>query len=206
MDGTLLDTEVLARQCFDAACADLGLIVESGVYDRCVGTNWETTERIIRSACPPDFPYPDLIARWSERYHAVVAHEAVPIKPGIQQLLHCLSERHVPLGVATSTQREVVETKLRLAGLDHYFVTLVCGGETKRGKPHPDPYQRALTDMSLPASQCWAVEDSDNGVRSAYAAGLTVIQIPDELTPAPEIVKMGHKILSSALDLLPHLL
>jgi HAD superfamily hydrolase (TIGR01509 family) len=205
MDGTLLDTEVLARACFERACRDLGWSADAAIYDLCVGATWEATEQIMRSGFGNDFPYEKISARWSKHYHDFVDHQPVPIKPGIDKVLKKLQEMSVPMAVATSSHRNAVETKLSLAGIDHHFQHLVCAGETLRGKPQPDPYLAAVAGLGLPGSRVWAVEDSDNGVRSAHAAGLVVFQIPDELAPLQEIVKLGHEILDSALELLPRL-
>lgn len=205
MDGTLLDTEVLARACFEQACADFGWQVDSAIYDRCVGTTWEATERIIRAGCGPEFPYETIAERWTAHYHAHVDHHPVPIKRGIEIVLARLSELSVPMAIATSSHRPAVETKLALAGIDHHFEFLICGGETSRGKPHADPYLAAVKGLDLATRDCWAVEDSDNGVRAAHAAGLVVFQIPDEMPPSAEVAQLGHEILDSALDLIPKL-
>jgi len=205
MDGTLLDTEVLARACFERACADFVWQVESAIYDRCVGTTWEATERILRAALGPEFPYEVVAARWTEHYHAHVHHHPVPLKPGIETVLARLAELAVPMAIATSSHRPTVETKLALAGIDHHFELLVCGGETSRGKPHADPYLAATRGLDLSTAVCWAVEDSDNGVRAAHAAGLIVFQIPDEMAPSKEVAQLGHEILVSALELMPKL-
>ena len=109
------------------------------------------------------------------------------------------------MAVATSSRRTTVEKKLALAGIDHHFDFLVCGGETPRGKPHADPYLAAVAELDMQAHCCWAIEDSDNGVRSAVAAGLVVFQIPDEMAPSDEVYALGHEVLASATDLLPRL-
>lgn len=206
MDGTLLDTEKLARSCYVQACADFDWPFEAAVFDRCVGTTWEETERILRSSFGPAFPYDDIEARWTQLYHNHVDHYPVDVKPGIEQVLAKLAQSGVPLSVATSSLRPTVERKLELARLDHHFEFLICGGETVRGKPFADPYLAAVERMQLAPRTCWAIEDSDNGVRSAIAAGLVVFQIPDEMAPADEIVSFGHEILPSAVDLLAKLL
>jgi HAD superfamily hydrolase (TIGR01509 family) len=205
MDGTLLDTERIARACFLQACADIGWSVDITVYDRCVGATWVESERIMRTGFGAEFPYEAMDKRWSELYHAHVHHKPVDIKAGVLAVLQRLSDLSLPLAVATSSRRATVEKKLALAGIDHHFDFLVCGGETPRGKPHADPYLAAIAELDLQAHCCWAVEDSDNGVRSAVAAGLMVFQIPDEMAPSDEVCALGHEVLTSATDLLPRL-
>ncbi len=202
MDGTLLDTERLARACFARACEDVGWQADMAVYDRCVGTTWEATERIIRVGYGPDFPYERMSERWEARYHAHVHHEPVDLKPGVDALLEWLQAADIPMAVATSSRRPTVEAKLHLAGLDHYFVSLVCGGETPAGKPAADPYLAAVARLGVAPRASWAVEDSDNGVRAAHAAGLEVFQIPDELAPHPDVRALGHRVCRSAREIL----
>ncbi len=202
MDGTLLDTERLARRCFARACRDVGWEPDMAVYDRCVGTTWEATERIIRQGFGPDFPYVRMSAVWTDYYHAHVHHEPVDLKPGIVEVLERLTVLGIPMAVATSSRRPTVETKLELAGIDGYFKHLICGGETAAGKPAADPYLAALSALDARSPGSWAIEDSDNGVRAAHAAGMTVFQIPDELEPDATVLALGHAVLSSAHELL----
>lgn len=205
MDGTLLDSETLARAYFEQACLDVYQAVDMRVYDRCVGTTWEVTEALMRESFGPAFPFEVVDRRWSQLYRTHIAQTPVAIKPGILLLLKLLRELNIPLAVATSSRRPEVETKLRMAAIDQYFEFTVCGGETDQGKPHPAPYLAATAALGCLPAQCWALEDSDNGVRSAMAAGLTVFQIPDALPPSEEALGLGQKILESAVDLLPRL-
>jgi HAD superfamily hydrolase (TIGR01509 family) len=201
MDGTLLDTERLTRRYFLQACEEAGWEVDTAVYDRCVGTTWDVTKRIMLEGFGRDFPMQAISERWLGNYHMHVENKPVDVKPGIRELLLHLSKVGVPLAVVTSTRRPVTERKLGLACLDQYFALTVCGGETHRGKPNPDPYLKATRDLGVAPQDAWAIEDSDNGVLAAHRAGLTVFQIPDELTPSDEVRALGHAILESAQQL-----
>ncbi len=199
MDGTLLESEKLTRACFIEACADLGWVdLDMSVYDRVVGGTYEATGRILRAGYGPAFPLDAVQERWSEIYHAHIDARPVDLKPGVETLLLKLQDLDVPMALATSSHRGTTEKKLSMAGLIGYFDFLVCGGETSQGKPHPAPYLHATSRLGQSAGVCWAVEDSDNGVRSAVAAGLKVIQIPDEMTPSDEVRALGHEIVETA--------
>ncbi len=204
MDGTLLDSERVARACFEHALREMGWHVDREAYDRCIGSTGAGTRRILMAAYGDTFPFRELEQRWARGYHARVLNGSVPVKPGIVEVLEYLSALRTPMAVVTSTGRETSQTKLRLAGLDRYFEFLVCGGEAAHGKPHPAPYQLALDRFGLEASVCSAVEDSANGVRAAYAAGCTVFQIPDELEPDEDLKRLGHTILERADQLLEY--
>lgn len=207
LDGTILESEKLARACFQQACLDVGIAeVDLRVYNRCVGTTQETTETIMRKGYGPEFPFDVVLRRWSDIYQTQILQTAIPRRPGIEMLLERLRALQIPMAVVTSSRRTTVETKLNKSELAEYFEFTVCGGETAFGKPDPAPYAKAVERLQCPADRCWALEDSDPGVRSAHAAGLTVFQIPDELMPSEAVRGLGHEILGSPLELLARLI
>ncbi len=205
MDGLLLDSERLARDAFVRACTDHGWQADLTAYHRCIGSTYEATERILREHHGADFPYSDIDTSWSAHYHARLADAPVPVKDGAQALLEFFAIAGVPVALATSTRRAVAEEKLAKVGLDRFFAHTVCGGETERGKPNPDPYLAAVAGLGLEAGECLAFEDSENGVRSAHAAGCVVVQVPDLVPPPDALVALGHLIVGSLTDVLHEL-
>ncbi|MEE8079135.1 MAG: HAD family phosphatase [Pseudomonadales bacterium] len=202
MDGLLFDSERLARDAFVQACEQWGLQADMTAYMRCIGSTYEATQRILLEAYGPEFPYADIERTWSGIYHARIHACPVPLKEGAVALLDHLRGAEIPTALATSTRRSTAVVKLEKAGLAGYFSHTICGGETPRGKPHPDPYMAAAAGLRLAPEQCWALEDSENGVRSALAAGCLVIQVPDLVIPGAEMRALGHVIESSLLDVL----
>lgn len=205
LDGTLLDSETLARQCFLAACADIGFEPDVAVYNRCVGSTEQATEQIMRAEFGPDFDFESMQQRWSVHYHAYLDQQAVALKPGVRSVLETLQTRQIPMAVVTSSMRPTVEKKLHKAGLAHFFELYVCGGEAASGKPDPHPYLKALSLLGLAPQVCWGIEDSDNGTRASLAAGMVTFQIPDAIPPGADMRASGHPILASMDDLLPYL-
>ncbi|MBX3706605.1 MAG: HAD family phosphatase [Pseudomonadales bacterium] len=195
MDGLLLDSERLALEAFLRAGAEFGWTPDLDVYRRCVGSTYEATARLLEPLLPDGLAYANFDARWSAVYGELLDAGLLEVKPGAVELLTLLAERDVPRALATSTRRALAEHKLALSGLAGFLPHRVCGGETVRGKPHPDPYLAALGLLGTPAAATWACEDSDNGVRAAHAAGLHVIQVPDLVEPGPEVRNLGHLIL-----------
>lgn len=202
MDGLLLDSERLARLAFWEACDELGVAVEDAVYARCIGSTPAGTEQILQEALGPELNFPVLDRMWSDRYAARLEAGPVDLKPGAIDLLVALAELGIPRGLATSTGRGLATRKLTGAGVISYFACLICGGETARGKPHPDPYLAAVACLGVPAGAAWALEDSENGVRSAHAAGLRVFQVPDLVAPSVELRALGHAVVPSLSDVL----
>ncbi|MCZ6658835.1 MAG: HAD family phosphatase [Gammaproteobacteria bacterium] len=197
MDGLLLDSERVARQCFVEACRDCDWEPDLDVYNLCIGSTYAATEQILCTNFGARFPWQAVSERWHDLYHARVLHHPVVVKSGAVEVLDLLDRHGVPAALATSTRRETTIAKLGNAKLSNRFQHVICGGETRRGKPHPDPYLEAVQRLGLAPHVCWAFEDSDNGVRAAVAAGLTVFQVPDLVRPSDSVQALGHTIVRS---------
>jgi beta-phosphoglucomutase-like phosphatase (HAD superfamily) len=96
-----------------------------------------------------------------------------------------------PLGLASSSNRELIDLVLEAAGLQHAFQTTVSSEEVPRGKPAPDVYLEAARRLGVPAQRCVAIEDSANGLRAAAAAGMAVIAVPNPHYP-PEAEALAY--------------
>ncbi len=200
MDGLLLDSERLARDAFVRACEDHGYEADLVAYLECIGSTYDQTRERLMAAYGQDFPYQAIDERWRHHYHARLAEGPVPLKDGAQALLAHLTTREVPMALVTSTRRATAEQKLEATGLIRFFDSLICGGETERGKPHPDPYLAGAARLELEPTDCWALEDSANGVRAAVSAGCMVYQVPDLVAPTTEIEQLGHQIVGTLHD------
>nr|WP_086937904.1 HAD family phosphatase [Thaumasiovibrio occultus] len=202
MDGLLLDTERVCFDIFEQACHAQNVPFLSDVYLSCIGCNSVGVERIMRAGYGPDLDYRALNDEWRQRYTVVVMNEAIPMKSGVIAMLEWLKANGIPAAVATSTQREVAEAKLRLSGLMPYFQSVTTGCEVEQGKPHPEIYLLAASRLGVEPTDCIAFEDSNNGVKSAVAANMTTFQIPDLVAPSDEVKALGHHIHPSMDDVL----
>lgn len=117
----------------------------------------------------------------------------------MRELLQYLKEEKIPVGLASSTRLAAVEEELKQAGLYDYFRVVVGGDQLKRSKPEPDIYLMACEKMGISPENAYAVEDSYNGIRAAYSAGMMPIMVPD-LLPATE--EMREKSIAVFDDLL----
>ncbi|GLT16984.1 phosphatase [Vibrio zhanjiangensis] len=200
MDGLLLDTERVCMHVFRQACSTVNLPFYEDVYLSIIGRNSVGIEKIFRQAYGNNLD--KLHLEWRRNYDAIVKHQPIPVKEGVVELLNWLRTNKIPTAVATSTQRDVAEIKLQLAGIDTFFDGLTCGCEVSNGKPDPEIYLLAAKRLGVDAKHCLAFEDSNNGVRSAIAAQMTTFQIPDLVEPCEEIKALGHTILPSLKDVL----
>ena len=118
-----------------------------------------------------------VIDRLAARYH-----EWLPLLPGALDVVLRLGSRW-PLGLASSSPRRLIDTVLESAGLTHRFHVTVSTEEVAAGKPSPAVYQTVARRLGVHPSQAVAIEDSSNGLRSAAAAGLAVLAVPNRAFP-----------------------
>lgn len=138
---------------------------------------------------------PDEIARLVVDEMVATLRKHVPILPGAEAALQHTS-RDFRLGLATSAARPVAETVLEQTGWNRYFDVVVSADDVASGKPAPDVYLRALELMHAKAADSEAVEDSTNGIRSAHAAGLRVIAVPNrEFPPTPDALALATRVI-----------
>jgi HAD superfamily hydrolase (TIGR01509 family) len=119
---------------------------------------------------------------------------AVTLIDGAVELVAAVAAR-VPVGLASSAPREIIDTVMETMGIGPYFSATVSSAEVARGKPSPDVYAEAVNRLGIDAARSVAVEDSSNGVRAAAAAGLTVVAVAHDRYPlAPDAVAVSHSV------------
>ena len=129
--------------------------------------------------------------------------ERLPLIPGAVEAVERLAARW-PLGLASSSNRELIDLALESSGLGRLFAATVSSEEVARGKPAPDVYLEAARRLGVPPGRCAAIEDSENGILSAKAAGMGVLAIPNpQFPPAPEALAEADAVLASIVELTP---
>ncbi len=132
-----------------------------------------------------------------------IYREHLPLIPGAVEAVQRLAARW-PLGLASSSNRELIDFVLEVSGLGRYFQVSVSSEEVPRGKPAPDVYLEAARRLGVPSERCAAVEDSENGIRSAKAAGMRVVAIPNpQYPPAEDALAEADLVLDSIAGLTP---
>lgn len=139
-----------------------------------------------------------VVARLADLYR-----EHLPLIPGARETVIRLA-RVWRLGLASSANRPLIELVLELAELRGCFAAAVSSEEVHRGKPAPDVYVEAARRLGLSPTRCAAVEDSTNGLRSAWAAGMAVFAVPNrEFPPADDALALAADVLDSIAELTP---
>jgi HAD superfamily hydrolase (TIGR01509 family) len=132
--------------------------------------------------------------------------ERLPLLPGAVESVRALASEW-PLGLASSSNRHVIELVLELAGIADAFEATVSSEEVGSGKPAPDVYLEAARRLEVDPTACAAIEDSTNGLRSARAAGMGLIAVPNrDFPPDPDALELADVVLDSLTELTPEVI
>ena len=186
MDGLLFDTEALWQEALLAAAAAGGHAISwtrstTSPSSRCDGRK---TRGLFLAHFGEDFRFDDFHADW-RRHFWLIAEDKLALKPGAPELLDVLDQFRCCRGPSppSSISRATVDRHLTAHGLLNRFDHLVCRGDYENGKPAPDPFLTAAERLRVEPRLCLALEDSHVGVRSASAAGMMTVMVPDLLEP-----------------------
>ncbi|MBN2858377.1 MAG: HAD family phosphatase, partial [Candidatus Delongbacteria bacterium] len=197
MDGLLFDTEKLCWNCFQEICAEYGYDPDFSIYRKCIGRSAVEGNKLLEEGFGKSIPYTEVNLKWNDLYRSRLDSKEIPLKEGVLKFLDELKNKNIKMAVATSTETGLALKKLERGGVLKYFLTVTGGDSVKESKPHPDIYLKAAGSIGADPKKCIAFEDSDNGVRAAHGAGMTVVQIPDLIEPSADILRLGHTIAES---------
>lgn len=202
MDGVLIDTEKHFLTTWQQAAHDLG-VMEFGPEHALMLRSFASkfAEPATKEIFGEDFPYTEIRMRRRVLMEEVLKKYGIEKKPGVEEALKALREKGYKLAVATASDYERASRYLKQVDLFDCFDEILCATMVENGKPYPDVYLYACEELGEDPKDCIAVEDSPNGVTSAYRAGMKVIMIPDLTQPDEELEKMLYKKVSCAMDL-----
>ncbi len=190
MDGVLFDSESLVLQSWEIVAARHEIPEIQTICRRCLGTNADAAKQMFLSYYGADFPYDTYKAEMSQEFWKGVEMGKMALKPGVREILDFLQTAHIPTAIASSTRTAVIQRELALFDLTDLFQKIIGGDQVRHSKPHPEIYQKACAALKIPPADAVAIEDSYNGIRSAHAAGMQAIMIPDLLPPTAEILPL----------------
>jgi HAD superfamily hydrolase (TIGR01509 family) len=184
LDGVIIDTEEVWEDVRREYVAGFGKQFRPDSQSRMMGMSTpEWSGLLSREVGVPRTPQEvaaDVLGRMAERYRV-----ELPLIPGSVDAVKRMAARY-PVALASSSARVLIDQVLETAGLTGTFQVTLSTEEVPRGKPFPDVYLKATEQLGLDPAVCAAVEDSSNGLRSAAAAGLTVICVPHGVYPPAE--------------------
>jgi HAD superfamily hydrolase (TIGR01509 family) len=202
LDGVLLDSEQLWDQAREELARERGGRWHANAQRDMMGMSSPEWSRYMRDVIGLSGA-PEEISREVVERLAKLYHEHLPVVPGAREAVERLAARW-PLGLASSSNRELIDLALELLGVKHLFKATVSSEEVARGKPAPDVYLEAAQRLGVDPTHAAAIEDSENGIRAAKAAGMRVIAIPNRHFPPPdEALAQADVVLDSLAELTP---
>jgi HAD superfamily hydrolase (TIGR01509 family) len=200
LDGLLLDTEQLWDEVREQLAGERGGRWSERAQADMMGMSSPEWSRYMHDVVglddPPDEIAAEVVRRMEARYR-----ESLPLVPGASEAVERLAARW-PLGLASSSNRPLIDLALELAQIDRLFAATVSSEEVARGKPAPDVYEEVCRRLGVAPARAAAIEDSRSGIRSAQAAGLRVVAIPNaHFPPDEESLRLADRVLSSLEEL-----
>lgn len=201
MDGTLFDTEKHYQWAWRKAIADAGYELDASevLKLRSLGAPYNVAQ--FQEWFGEEVDYRAIRQEGVDLMKDMLAHE-IPLKPQVPQTLEKLRQMGYSMAVVTATAQEQAVSNLKLAGLLPFFDHVISASMVKRGKPAPDVYLYACEVLGVQPENCYAVEDSPNGVMSAHAAGCRTIMIPDLSQPDAELSRLLYRKLDTFGELI----
>jgi HAD superfamily hydrolase (TIGR01509 family) len=202
LDGVLLDTEELWDEARRQIAEERGGRWRPEAQRAMMGMSSPEWSRYMHDVIgvpdPPDRISEEVVERLAELYR-----RELPLVDGAIEAVRRIGDRW-PLGIASSSNRPLIDLFLELTGTRDLFRATVSSEEVAHGKPAPDVYLEAARRLQVGPERCAAIEDSENGIRSARAAGMHVVAIPNRVfPPSTEALALADVVLDSPAGLTP---
>jgi HAD superfamily hydrolase (TIGR01509 family) len=203
LDGTLLDTEPLHFEAHRRFLATVGIVPSEAELVGNIGKGDVTFYRELIAARGVAGDPAAWVAAKTAVLIGIYRERPVPANPGAAALLDEAWRRGIATVVVTSSERALAVAALNSAGLDARLPMRVCREDTRRHKPHPEPYLLAAVRLGLPPAVCLAIEDSPSGVAAARTAGCSTAALAGHI-PGAELARAGAtRVLARLDELLP---
>ena len=196
MDGLMFDTERVFVKAWDYAGEKIGIGKAGYMTMKTLGMNIVMSRKLWINEFGAKYSEEGLRKYTKEFLEDYYKNNKVPVKKGLYNLLEYLNKSNYKIAVASSSPRWEVKKHLKDADILKYFNVIVCGDMVEKSKPDPEIYLKACELLDLEPCQCIALEDSKNGILSAYNAGCKTIMVPDMWQPDDEIKKIVYKVIS----------
>jgi len=205
LDGVLLDTEELWDEARRQLAEERGAGWPDDAQRAMMGMSSPEWSRYMHDVIGLPEPPEQISAEVVQRLEALY-RERLPLVPGALEAVRRIGARW-PLGIASSSNRPLIDLVLELTGTRDLFRATVSSEEVESGKPAPDVYLEAARRVGVDPASGVAIEDSENGIRSASAAGMHVVAIPNRVfPPSGEALALPDAVLGSLDELTPELI
>ena len=205
MDGVIFDSEKLVVECWVETAQKYGIVGVEKMCKECLGLNRQASKEKFLVHYGSDFPYDSYKQEMSQLYHRRAKEGALLMKTGVVELLTFLKEKGIKIALASSTREQVVTWELQYAGIIDFFDEIVCGDMVSHSKPDPEIFLKACQLLEVEPEGAFAIEDSYNGIRAAFAGGLRPIMVPDLAEPTEEMENLAEVILPSLHEVISYI-
>ena len=200
LDGVVVDSEQVWDDVREQLARERGGAWHDGAQADMMGMSSPEWSRYMHEVIglpeSPEEINTEVVRRLLARYD-----ESLPLLDGAVEAVRRLAPAFT-LGVASSSNRPVIERVLDRAGIEDLFAATVSSEEVARGKPAPDVYLEAARRLGVDPARSTAIEDSANGIRSAHAAGMRVLALPNaHYPPSGDALALADIVLASAAEL-----
>ncbi len=198
MDGTMFDTESLYQKGWELMAERYGQVYKPEFRIAVCGT---TGSRLMNTV-QEYYPGIDAVSfikdceAWVEEQVKI----DLPEKPGLHEILAFAKEQGWKMAVASGSKMEIILHNLKKAGVYDMFDAVASGQEVENGKPAPDVFLLAAERLGVAASECFVIEDGENGVKAGVAAGCDTIMVPDVVAPNEELRRICYGVFDTLLD------
>ncbi|HSE84561.1 MAG TPA: HAD family phosphatase [Thermodesulfobacteriota bacterium] len=178
MDGVMIDSEPLWEKTERILMARRNIDYSPTYREKIVGLNQNDSAKLLRETFNLPETIKEIIAERIDILLILYQKELEPVK-GLSNLLEELTNKGFTLALASSSPFRAINFVLDKFFLRRYFSKVVSGDDIRFGKPHPDIYLHTAKELGVKPEECVVIEDSINGVKSAKAAGMICIAVPD---------------------------
>lgn len=205
MDGVLFDTEQIAKLTWEQLGREKNLPDIQGALLDSIGLNRLDGILCLKKRYGEEFDAAGFLQEARDLNNGWIEEHGIPLKTGVQEILQFLKKKKMPVAICSSTTVPRIGSHLRHANLTEYFQEIIGGNLVEHSKPEPDIYLKACQAVGFAPEDCLAVEDSPNGIRSAYRAGMQVVMVPDLVPASDELLSMCIRKEDSLLGLKAYL-
>ena len=200
MDGLMFDTQCIYDKAYDdIALEEYGFVVPREMHLALMGSSGEDIVKAASVYLPAGADAGSFIRQAFDRVAELVKTE-LRARPGLDLILPYLAGKGYILGLASGSERKVVDSNMETSGLGHYFAATLCGDEVVHSKPDPESYLRITSMIGRRPEECYVLEDSPNGILAAYRAGCAPVMVPNDVQPDQATRDMCAGVFESLTD------
>lgn len=193
MDGVIFDTERIGLESWLIVGDKYGLENVTETAKSCTGRSTADSMKILEATYGDIIDVHKLHPEVKRVFNSLIEERGLPVKKGAREILGWINDMDIPVGLASSTAYDVVTEQLTNAGLIGNFKIIVGGDMVEHSKPQPEIYLLACEKLGVEPCGTYAVEDSYNGILSAYRAKMMPILVPDLIEPNDEMLRCSEE-------------